>query len=99
MAEDWVELEKVSNETEAAMIRGLLETEGIPCRIESQKTPGLPVNVGDLAVIRILVPAEHLLQARNHLARREREFRTMASQGEGESLLTDSGPVRPEDDS
>lgn len=92
-SENWVEVAKVSQDEEASLIAGFLGSEGIEARVENQKFHMEPVNFGDLAVIRVLVPAEHSARAKSLLAQRGREFARMEARGDDDSILTDSGPA------
>jgi Putative prokaryotic signal transducing protein len=94
----WVEVDKLARDEEAVLVQGFLENEGIPCQIENKKFHAEPVNFGDMAVIRVLVPAENAEEARRLLARRRRQFETLEQRGDEESILTDSGPATPEDE-
>jgi Putative prokaryotic signal transducing protein len=100
MAEsEWVEVEKLARDEEAILVRGFLESEEIPCQLENRKFHAEPVNFGDMAVIRVLVPADRAEDARKLLARRRRQFETLERRGDDESILTDSGPARPDEES
>ena len=46
--ESWVEVYFTSEEPEAMIVKGFLETEGIPCQIESARMSQIPVEVGAL---------------------------------------------------
>jgi hypothetical protein len=62
------------NDGEAAMIKQLLETYGIPCQIVSDVPHTvLPLSVDGLGEVRILVPAERLEDAKNLLAEHRRQ--------------------------
>lgn len=63
----WVELCTVASDVEARLIQGRLETEGIPCTVESLKFSAEPVNVGRLAELRLYVLSEDLERARGLL--------------------------------
>jgi hypothetical protein len=67
--ERWIDIYTTYDESEATIMQGLLEDEGIPCRVESARVSQLPVSVGRLGEIKIFVhtadfeKAEKLLQA------------------------------------
>jgi hypothetical protein len=64
MENKWVVIRYPKNETEAQIIKGLLESEGIPVQIKQEaigKTYGLTLN--GLGQIRILVPASSKTEA------------------------------------
>lgn len=93
-SEEWTEVAAVSQDEEATLICGFLQSEGIEPRVENQKFHMEPVNFGDLAIIRVLVPAEEAGRARALLEQRGRDFRKMEAAGDDESILTDSGPAK-----
>jgi hypothetical protein len=74
--QDWVEVAATGQDEEAALIAGLLQSEGFPVQVEgpSGGTPW-PENLGAFGVSRILVPADRADEAKEILQRREREFR------------------------
>jgi hypothetical protein len=74
--EDWVEVAETGQDEEAALIAGLLQSQDIPCEVEgpSGGSPW-PENLGAFGVSRIMVPPEREAEARDLIARREREFR------------------------
>jgi Putative prokaryotic signal transducing protein len=61
--ERWIDVYTTYDESEAAIIQGFLENEGIPCRIESSKVPQFPVSVGKIGEIKILVHPEDFAKA------------------------------------
>jgi hypothetical protein len=73
--ETWIAAYSSNEESEAILVRGLLEAEGIPCRLESARISQLPVNIGDLGEVRVLVHNEDFEKARKALdvARTEEE--------------------------
>jgi hypothetical protein len=71
MADDWEILEIVGTEEEAELICGYLESQGVPCQVESAHSHEFPVNVTALGNVRIEVPAERIEEARQLLAERE----------------------------
>jgi Putative prokaryotic signal transducing protein len=74
--EEWVEVASTGQDEEAALIKGLLESEEIPCEVEgpSGGSPW-PENLGAFGMSRVLVPPERAAEARALLERREKEFR------------------------
>jgi hypothetical protein len=72
MADNWEILETLGTEEEAELIRGFLETYGIPCQVESVHSHEFPVNVSALGNVRVEVPTERAAEARQLLAERER---------------------------
>jgi len=57
----------VASDPEARLIQGRLETEGIPCTVESLKFYAEPVNVGRLAELNLYVLEDDLDRARDLL--------------------------------
>jgi len=72
MADGWEILEVLGTEEEAEVIRGYLESQGVPCQLESMHSHEFPVNVSALGNVRIEVPADRLDEARRLLADRDR---------------------------
>jgi hypothetical protein len=70
---DWIELLVVTSEHEAELIRGYLESEGIPCNLESLVFHAEPFTFGPLSKVRIHVPRDRATSARELIAARERE--------------------------
>lgn len=71
MSEDersWVPLRTLAVEEEARFIQGMLESEGIPCMLESMKFTAEPVNLGMMSEIRLHVLEEDLERAEALLA-------------------------------
>jgi hypothetical protein len=71
MADGWEILEVLGTEEEAEVIRGYLESQGVPCQIESAHSHEFPVNVSALGNVRIEVPTDRLDEARRLLAERD----------------------------
>jgi hypothetical protein len=69
---DWIELAEVTDQYEAELIHGYLESEGIPCTLESLVFNAEPFTFGPLSKVRIHVPRDEAERARNLLAERER---------------------------
>ena len=83
---DWVEVASTGQDEEAALIAGLLESEGIPGQVEgpSGGSPW-PENLGAFGMSRVMVPPERAVEAREIIARREREFRKHRAGGTPEA--------------
>ncbi len=58
MAEDWEIVKIVGTEEEATVVVGFLQSSGIEAEVESLHASEFPTEVGDLATVRIRVPAE-----------------------------------------
>ena len=69
----WVELCVIASDIDARLIQGRLETEGIPCTIESLKFYAEPVNLGALSEVRLHVLDKHLERARELLEQAEQQ--------------------------
>lgn len=72
MADGWEILEVLGTEEDAEVVRGYLESQGVPCQVESAHSHEFPVNVSALGNVRVEVPADRLDEARRLLAARER---------------------------
>ncbi|MFQ5743217.1 MAG: putative signal transducing protein [Acidobacteriota bacterium] len=73
---NWVPFRTVTSEVEARIIQGRLETEGIPCTIESLKYHMEPVNFGTLSEVRLHVLKDDLPRANDLLDAADRgEYR------------------------
>lgn len=53
---NWEKIFTTSSEVEAHLVKGLLEGEGIPCRLQSRRVPQFPLTVNNLGAIEIHVP-------------------------------------------
>jgi hypothetical protein len=71
MAEGWEPVAEVETEDEARLMAGFLGAAGIGTEVESVASHEFPVTHGDLALVRVWVPAERLEEARGLLAERE----------------------------
>ena len=70
--ENWVALESVPNETEAAILAGFLESEGIPARVVDRSFHLTPMPEDeDLSPIAVAVPKDRFAEAEQLLASRE----------------------------
>ena len=72
MADDWQTVKVVNTEEEAALVVGFLNSNGIEAGAESLFASEFPTEVGDLAEVRIQVPAERATEALSLLAESER---------------------------
>ena len=83
MSEDWEPLEDFGDRASAASIVGLLDTEGVPARIdESSPIPGLD------EMFRVMVPSHLVDRAREIVAAMD------ISESELDVLATDHGKFR-----
>jgi len=64
---EWTELMVVTDETEAQLIRGYLESEAVPCNLESLVFHAEPFTFGPLSKVRVHVPASDVERARKLL--------------------------------
>ena len=72
--ESWVALEGVANETEAALLAGFLQSEGIPARVVDRSFHLTPTPEDhDLSPIAVAVPKDRFAEAEQLLASREAE--------------------------
>ncbi len=67
MIEGWTQVHGAGDEFDAGVVQTRLSAEGIPAHVFSQKDHLYVVTHGELAVIRVLVPASHFLRAREVL--------------------------------
>ena len=79
----WVEISSAATEDEARILEGFLETEGIPCRIESLRFHMEPVNFGKLGEIRVYVRAEDEAAARKLIQDRQTAYDALPEESEG----------------
>ncbi len=61
--ERWIDVYTTYDESEAVIIQGFLENEGIPCLVESSKDARLPFLSGKMGQIKILVHPEDFAKA------------------------------------
>jgi hypothetical protein len=64
---DWEKIFTTFSEVEAHLIKGLLEGEGIPCRIQSMRVPQFPLTVNWLGAIEIHVHPQDAPEGRRLL--------------------------------
>ncbi|MBR9990714.1 MAG: DUF2007 domain-containing protein [Gemmatimonadetes bacterium] len=61
--EGWAQIYTTSDEMEADLIKGNLQSEGVDASVLSQKDRSFNVEMGELSPIRVLVPAYNYLEA------------------------------------
>jgi Putative prokaryotic signal transducing protein len=71
MPEDWEIVKIVGSEEEATIVVGFLQSSGIESQAESLHASEFPTELGDLAQVRIRVPAEQAEDAKALLNQRE----------------------------
>ena len=59
----WKDIYTTTEESEAAIIVGVLNSAGIECRVESSKLSAFPVSVGKLGEVKVLVPIDEFEKA------------------------------------
>jgi hypothetical protein len=69
--EEWLSIQVVEDEEQAALIDGFLENEGIPCELEKRYSHEFPTHLGSLGEIDVRVPASRAEEARRLLVARE----------------------------
>jgi hypothetical protein len=82
---EWVEVASVGNDEEAALIAGLLQSEGIPCEVEGPSATPWPENLGAFGMSRVLVPPERADEARRILDEQRRRSPVPADEEETET--------------
>lgn len=92
----WVEIASTGTEDEASLLRGFLESEGIPAQIEDVKFKMEPINFGTMGDIRVYVPSEEEQRAQELL--RSREAQAQQLDDDDETLVTDDGPALVDED-
>ena len=63
--EDWIELLCTYDETEAQIVKGIIESEGIEVVCKSLKISPYPVNIGRIGEVRLLVKAGDLQKSQD----------------------------------
>jgi hypothetical protein len=92
----WVEIASCGTADEANLLRGFLEAEDIPAQIENVKFSMEPINFGTMGDIRIYVPEQHKVHARELLKQRNAEFDNLDD--DGETVVTDEGTANIDDE-
>jgi hypothetical protein len=65
----WEVIEEVQGELQAEIIRGLLEAQGVPVRLNQEGAGrAYGINVGPLGVVQIMVPDSRVEEARQVLS-------------------------------
>ncbi|MCK6681429.1 MAG: hypothetical protein L6R30_03300 [Thermoanaerobaculia bacterium] len=86
----WVTVQQAGEETEAALVVGFLQSEGIPADSFDRSFHQTPTQTQELSEIEIAVPASRAADAEKVLAERAKAF---LSAGTGETVLTGDGLV------
>ena len=86
-----IEIAAAPNSDEADLIRGFLESEGIPAQVEHADARILPANLGTLGDVRVYVAQEDERRAFALLKEREREYEQLDD--DTETVVTDEGPA------
>jgi Putative prokaryotic signal transducing protein len=63
----WEQIFTTSSEVESHLIKGLLEGEGMPCRLHSRRVPQFPLTVNGLGTIEIHVRPQDAPEGRRLL--------------------------------
>ena len=64
---EWEQIFSTSSEVESHLIKGLLEGEGMPCRLHSRRVPQFPLTVNGLGTIEIHVRPQDAPEGRRLL--------------------------------
>ncbi len=89
-SERWVTVGQAGEETEAAIVVGFLESEGIPAGTLDRSFHQTPTHTQELSEIDIAVPASRADEAGRALAQREAAFHSVE---DGDTVLTGEGLV------
>lgn len=92
----WIEITSAPSEEEGRLIAGFLQAQGIEAQVEAVNATEIPVTFGKLGEIRVYVQRQQEAEAQRILQEREKEY---AKLGEGETVLTDEGPARVDENS
>lgn len=92
----WVEVASTGTEDEAKLLAGFFEAEGIPAQVENVKFGMEPINFGTMGDIRVYVRADDERRAQELQRQREEAFQRLDD--DDETLVTDEGPARIDDD-
>lgn len=95
MAEDWEIVKIVGTEEEATIVVGFLQSSGIDAQAESLHASEFPTDFGDLAQVRIRVPAGNVQEALELLNQRE----DIATGDEGEEAGEPLDNTLPDEES
>lgn len=83
--EEWLSVVVVEDEEQAELIEGFLESEGIPCELDSRYSHEFPTQLGQLGEIDVRVPASRAEEARRLLEARDATFEAGEGGGEGKA--------------
>lgn len=89
-AESWSGVATSPNETDAAVVLGFLESQGIPARLVDRSFHEMPTSGDDLQGFEIAVPASRLAEAKGLLDSRSEEMPAGSAEG---TVMTDEGPA------
>ena len=78
---EWAELMQVTDEHEAELLRGYLESEGVPCHLESLVFHAEPFTFGPLSKVRVHVSADRVADARQLVNAREERPASVDNEG------------------
>ena len=92
----WIEIASIGTEDEANLLRGFLESEGIPAQIENVKFTEAPATFGAMGEIRVYVSETNEARALELLRERNREYDRLDD--DGETVVTDEGEASIADD-
>jgi len=87
----WIEIASTGTHDEAALLKGFLDSEGIPTEVEDVKFEMQPVNFGAMGELRVYVPSEHEARAQQLLRDREQAYDKLDD--DAETLVTEDGPA------
>jgi hypothetical protein len=64
---EWEKIFTTSSEVEGHLIKGLLDGQGIPCRLRSRRVPQFPLTVNSLGAIEVYVRPQDAPEGRRIL--------------------------------
>lgn len=89
----WSIVKKVETEDEATLMVGYLRANDIPAQVESLRFNEMPVNLGDMAEVRVRVPEERAEAASRLLAERETADLSAEADAAERAVRTGEDPV------
>jgi len=92
----WVEIASTGVDDRARIIKGFLDTEGIPAQIENVKFSMEPINFGTMGDIRIYVRSVDEARAQELLRQREADFDRL--EDDADTIVTDEGTAEITED-
>jgi hypothetical protein len=92
----WVEIASTGTDDEARIIKGFLDTEGIPAQIENVKFSMEPINFGTMGDIRVYVGAEDEARAQQLMRQRNADFDRL--EDDADTVVTDEGTAEITED-